>query len=64
MHLTSLQTVISPIKNDAHKLFIVESNEMISSDVIMYVFNFTIGYGRNFSNQANDHVYFLIPSNA
>ena len=59
------------LKNDANKLFIVESNEMIFSDVIsrigypyLYVFNFTTGYARIFSNLVNDRVNLFIPRNA
>ena len=47
-----------PIKNDANKLFIVESNGMVFSDVVgigyphlRYVFNFTMGTQKK-SNQA------------
>ena len=47
-----------PIENDASKLFIVESSEMFFSDATrtgyphLYVYNFTTGYARKFSNQA------------
>ena len=49
-----------PMKNDANKLFIVESSESFFSDVIrttvgcphLYVFNFTTAYARKISNQA------------